>query len=103
MPRRASRLPAPLHGSGARDGESGCLTPLSSHPQWGGVVYADKSESLSIAGVDFINNRADISGSVLYLDGLRHRSSITAASFTGNTAGDKKPIQTDSPIDWDCR
>ncbi|EOD06902.1 hypothetical protein EMIHUDRAFT_218600, partial [Emiliania huxleyi CCMP1516] len=67
----------------------------------GGVVYAFGSESLSIAGIDFIDNRADGSGSVLYLSNTP--SSISDASFTGNTAGDDKTIQTDSPIDWDCR
>ena len=36
---------------------------------------------------------------------LQHieQTSISDASFTGNVAGDKKTIQTDSPIDWDCR
>ena len=67
----------------------GCLTPLSpSQPQEGGVVLASNSESLSIAGVDFIDNGAGRSGSVLYLDKLRQRTSISDASFTGNTAGD---------------
>ncbi|EOD14192.1 hypothetical protein EMIHUDRAFT_470646 [Emiliania huxleyi CCMP1516] len=87
------------HGSGAvsilDSTVSGC-----SAGQWGGVVYADKSESLSIAGVDFINNGAARSGSVLYLSVLTQRSSISDASFTGN---DGVTIQTDSPIDWDCR
>ncbi|EOD41303.1 hypothetical protein EMIHUDRAFT_199605, partial [Emiliania huxleyi CCMP1516] len=74
----------------------------------GGVVYATNSESLSIAGVDFIDNRAGMSGSVLYLDGLRQRPSISAASFTGNTAGDDNDGATIqavviSPINWDCR
>ncbi|EOD10853.1 hypothetical protein EMIHUDRAFT_215094, partial [Emiliania huxleyi CCMP1516] len=78
---------------------SGCSAGL-----YGGVVRATSSESLSIAGVDFIDNSADTSGSVLYLD--KTHPSISAASFTGNTAGDDNDgatIQTDKPIDWDCR
>ena len=41
---------------------------------------------------------------MLYLD--KTHPSISAASFTGNTAGDDNDgatIQTDKPIDWDCR
>jgi len=71
--------------------------------EWGGVVYAKGSDSLFIAGVDFINNGAGGSGSVLYLQDLDQRSSINDASFTGNTAGDDKTITTNSPIDWVCR
>ena len=77
---------------------------LSSQPQNGGVVYArDNSDSPVITGVDFINNRADGSGSVLYLQNQpsEQRTSISDASFTGN---DGVTIQTiNSPIDWDCR
>ncbi|EOD10874.1 hypothetical protein EMIHUDRAFT_215127 [Emiliania huxleyi CCMP1516] len=75
---------------------SGC-----SAGEFGGVVSALNSISLSIAGIAFIDNRADRSGSVLYLSNTP--SSISDASFTGNTAGDDKTIQTDKPIDWDCR
>ncbi|EOD23668.1 hypothetical protein EMIHUDRAFT_239306, partial [Emiliania huxleyi CCMP1516] len=75
---------------------SGC-----SAGSYGGVVYAWYSISLSIAGIAFIDNRADGSGSVLYLSNTP--SSISDASFTGNTAGDDTTIQTNSPIDWDCR
>jgi len=67
----------------------------------GGVVRAVTSESLSVAGVAFINNSAP-SGSVLYLDEL-DRSSISDTSFAGNIAGNGIAIQTGSPIDWDCR
>ncbi|EOD21749.1 hypothetical protein EMIHUDRAFT_207811 [Emiliania huxleyi CCMP1516] len=71
----------------------------------GGVVFASNSESLSIAVVDFIDNRAAISASVLYLSNTP--SSISDASFTGNTAGDDNDgatIETvNSAIDWDCR
>ena len=74
---------------------------LSSQPQIGGVVRAVTSESLSVAGVAFINNSAP-SGSVLYLDEL-DRSSISDTSFAGNIAGNGIAIQTGSPIDWDCR
>ncbi|EOD04222.1 hypothetical protein EMIHUDRAFT_221326, partial [Emiliania huxleyi CCMP1516] len=72
----------------------------------GGVVHAYYSESLSIAGIDFIDNRAVRgSGSVLYLSNTP--SSISDASFTGNTAGDDNDGATieavSSPINWDCR
>ena len=53
-------------------------------------------------GVTFIDNRADESGSVLYLES--QPASISDSSFTGNTAGDGNTIHTvNSPIDWDCR
>merc|ERR1719428_1610354 len=84
--------------------ERGSNVTSCSADRSGGVVYAVSSEPLSIAGVDFIDNRADGSGSVLYL--LNTPSSISDASFTGNTVGDDNDgatIQTDKPIDWDCR
>ena len=44
---------------------------------------------------------------MLYLQQLRRRSSISDASFTGNTAGDDNDGATigavNSPINWDCR
>ena len=59
------------------------------------------SKSLSIAGVDLINNRADVSGSVLYLDNIEQTSIISDASFIGNNGVTIQSIN--SPIDWDCR
>ena len=44
-------LPAAPNSSAARDGEGhGCLTPLSSQPQNGGVVYAIESGAVSLVG-----------------------------------------------------
>ena len=67
----------------------------------------DRGESLSVAGVAFINNRADVSGSVLYLSRSAYPneattpSSISNASFIANGG---ITIQTvNSPIVWDCR
>ncbi|EOD37176.1 hypothetical protein EMIHUDRAFT_225882 [Emiliania huxleyi CCMP1516] len=78
---------------------TGCSAVGSPGHSRGGVVYALYSISLSIAGVDFIDNRAAYSASVLHLESSP--SSISDASFTGN---DGVTIRTlNAEIDWDCR
>ncbi|EOD11350.1 hypothetical protein EMIHUDRAFT_214682, partial [Emiliania huxleyi CCMP1516] len=72
---------------------------------YGGVVYASYNELSfdspgKIAGVDFINNSAGRSGSVLYLDNM-DQTSISDASFTGNNGITILAIK--SPIIWACR